>query len=229
MAKFSQIIKGTRARKRVWLQLGDGPLLSVSLDAQGKGAAVRSEEAIAVDLRPLTSGEQADVLSRARADAVAKGVAEPKDGNPIYDLCEMEHTLCLACVDPESPEHAPQPFFDGGVAQIRSSPDLGRDRVAWLFEQCLLHQDECSPRLRTLDPAAFVASLDILGAEEDGSAADFFASLGPALRWICMRSLAVQRRSAQPHSSPSSSDSGKSGESATRSASNSTPTEAPGR
>lgn len=219
MAKFSQIVKGTRARRRVLLPLGDAPAMVPALTSDGASVVEVSPDAVPVDLRPLTSGEQAEVLSRAAADAKARGVTDPRDGNPIYDLAEMEHTLALACLDPDSPADAPRPFFDGGVEQIRSSPDLGRDRIAFLFAHFQQFQDECSPSLRKVDPAQMVASLDILGGDDDRMAQDFFGSMGLGLRWIYMRTLARLYRTSPTPSLPSTSASASSGASATSQAS----------
>jgi len=211
MARFSQIVRGVRARRRVLLPLGDAPAFQPDLDAAGLPVAVPSPGSVSVDLRPLTSGEQADVLARATADAKSRGVMDPRDGNPIYDLAEMEHTLALCCLDPDSPDDAPRPFFDGGVEQIRSSPDLGRDRIVYLFEQHQLYQDECAPSLRKINPTEFIASLGILGGDDDRTAQDFFGSMGPGLRWICLRTLArLARTSPTPNLSPTSA-SGSSG------------------
>lgn len=184
MARFADIARGTRATKIVRLPLGD--------------------DVVPVRLRVLASGELAQVLERTRADARARGVDEPRDGNPIYDLCEMEHTLAFACLDADAPEQSAVPFFSG-VEEIRRSPELGRDRIAYLYEQWQVFQDEVSPSLRTMSPAELVGAMQKLALEDDGDALAFFGSLGPGLRWSCMRTLARLWLASLTPSSPSSS------------------------
>jgi hypothetical protein len=212
MASFSQITKGTRARKTVALPMGNGPAFRPEME---EGGAVRFSPAgdfIPVDLRPLSPGELADALSKARARAIALGVVDPSDGNHIYDLAEMEYTLAMACVDHDSPADAPRPFFDGGVEQIRSSAELGRDRLAFLFEQFQLFQDECSPTIAKVSAAEFMGSIAMLAGDEGAS---FFWSMGPTLRASCTLFLARQWLTSPSPRSPSSPTSEPAGTSGT--------------
>lgn len=194
MPTWQQIRKGTRARRRVQLLLSEGPL-PVQLGDGGRLqiAPPDAGSLVQIDLRPLTSGEQTEVLARARADAVAKGVPDPKADNPIYGLCEQEHTLLLCCVDPDSPENAPRPLF-ASIDEIRGDPQLGQDRIAYLFELWQRYQDECSPRYRRMALDEILATMLLLAGEEEDEARRFFESLGPALQWTCTRTLAVQWR-----------------------------------
>lgn len=200
MATWNQIRKGTRARRRVLLPLSDGPIPLRTSD-EGLRLDPSSADVVQLDLRPLTSGEQGEVLARAHADAQARGVQAPGAGNPIYDLAEMEHTLLLCCVDPDSPPEAPRPLFSS-IEEIRSDPALGSDRVVYLFELFQQYQDECSPQRRHLSLDEAMASMLLLAGEET-DARRFFESLGPGLRWICMRTLALQLRISPTPSSPS--------------------------
>lgn len=204
MATWNQLTKGKRARRTVHMPLGGAPLPSlVGADGQLQ-SAVMAESTVAIALRVLTPGEQSDVLSRARADAKAKGVEEPRDGNPIYDLAEMEHTLLLASLDPDSPDDNPRPFFSS-ITEIRTSPELTRDHVAYLFELHQQHQDECAPLRQNVAIDEVMASLLVLASDDEGEARLFFDSLGPALRWIFMRTLArLWSNSPTPKSSPGS-------------------------
>jgi hypothetical protein len=204
MATWNQIRKGTRARRRVVLPLSDGPIPLYTREGKLELDPANAE-VVQLDLRPLTSGEQSDVLARAHADAVARGVQDPRAGNPIYDLAEMEHTLLLCCVDPDSPQEAPMPLF-ASIEEIRRDPALGSDRVVYLFELFQQFQDECSPQRRHLTLDEAIASMLLLAGEEE-DARRFFESLGPGLRWICMRTLALQLQISQTPSSPSGSPS----------------------
>ncbi len=188
MATYGQITKGTRARKVIKLPLGRPSVPQLSGD--GRVLLSEPESSIAVGLRPLTHGELTDVFTQARADALARGVTDPRSDNPIYEMAEMEHTLVLACVDPDIPEGRPPVPFFSGVEEIRNAPDLGRERVAYLFAQWKLWQLEMSPSLRKVTPEEFVAGLHLIGGEDEEGARDFFASLGPGLQWSYMRSLA---------------------------------------
>lgn len=182
---------GKRARKIIDLPLG----APVAPTLKGAPQAP-AEPVIRVGLRPLTSGEIHETLARARADAIAHGVTHPQEGNPTYDLAEMEWTLLLCCVDPDSPEgSAPAPFF-ASIEEIRTAPDLGRERVTFLFARWKLWQLEMSPDLRQVTPEEFIAGLGVLGGEDEPAARDFFSSLGPGLQWSYMRSLALQWQSS---------------------------------
>ncbi len=207
MATWAQIRKGTRARRRVPLPLGTGPI-AIKIGPGGVLAVeAPTEGVVQVGLRPLTSGEQADIMTRARADAIARGVSDPKPGVPIYDLAEMEHTLLLACLDPDSPQDAPRPLF-ASIEEIRTDPDLGGDRIAYLFELFQQFQEECSPQRRHMSLEETMAAMLLLGGEGEEEARRFFESLGPGLRWICMRTLGLLLRTSRTPSSPSGSPSG---------------------
>lgn len=205
MGTWSQLRKGTRARRRVQLPIGTGPL---RLEKQGEEIRVQAsgEDVVQIDLRPLTSGEQRDILVRARADAKAGGVDDPRPGIPLYDLAEMEHTLLLCCVDPDSPEEAPRPLFSS-IEEIRTDTLLGSDRVLYLYELFLLWQDQCSPQRRNLSLEETLAAMALIGGKEEEEARRFFESLGPGLRWIFMRSLALLQPTSPTDKSPSGSDS----------------------
>jgi hypothetical protein len=211
MSRWQQIRQGTRARHKVVLPLGGAPLPRIDVSPEGAILAGPAEgRSVEIALRPLASGEQAEILRLARADAVAGGIESPRNGDPLYDLAEMEHTLLLCCVDPDSPQDAPRPFF-ASIGEIRSSPDLGHDRIAYLFEQFQQFQDECSPQRRHVDLEEMMVAMLELGGEDEGSARRFFELLGPALRWIFVRSMAVQLRTSPTDKLPFSSPSAPSG------------------
>src|SRR4051812_6340335 len=133
MATFSSILLGTRATTRVLL-----PLPGVA-------------EPVPVAVRPLSGTEEGAVLERARAYAVAKGVADPKDGDRLYDLGLMVHVLAIACVDVDDPT---RPFFDKGAQQVLDNLDA--DRIALLYEAQQVWQEECSPRKSKMNPGEWL-------------------------------------------------------------------------
>jgi hypothetical protein len=200
MARFGQIAKGKRARHPVPFPRGEGPVpLPEVVDGQ-----LRYPSAVdldTVDLRILTADETADVLADARAHAKKKGVEDPKDGNPIYDLAEMVYTLARACLDHDETEEAP--YFDGGAEQIWAEVD--RDRIAYLFQCHQTWQDACSPRLRSLQPDELKAHVIALGVADNEIP---FVQLSPGMQWICTRTLARLWLSSLERSATSTSPSG---------------------
>jgi hypothetical protein len=158
MARFSDIKKGTLARRRVDLPLTGGGMVQV-------------------DVVPVMPETEAEILRDAIAFARSYGVENPKDGDPHYALGIQVHTIARACIDPDSPEHAPAPFFDGGVAQITDrTTGLIRQQIALLYEAQVAWQEELSPGPRGRDPAAYVAVL--LQAREAPDATDL-----PFFKW----------------------------------------------
>lgn len=173
MAKFSQVAKGATARKRVSFTLMDGT-------------------AVECAVIPLLVEADAEILAGARKHAMDRGVADPKDGDPLYEQGIWIHTIVRGCVDPDSPENAPQPFFDGGAQQILH-PTLGldRDRIAFLFEAQQAWQDECSLRPGKLTAGEFFAEL-VRHAELPEGAELPFERWRPVLRRSFVRSMAVR-------------------------------------
>lgn len=168
MAKFSDIIDGTLARKRETAEIGGAPR--------------------EFDVRPLAPFEAAAVLSSARADAIAAGVESPEDGEPIYELAREIHTLAFGVVDADSPHHAPAPFFDGGAAQIRASKFLTRDAISFLYALWERHDEACSLR------KGIITEADVARIVEEASVGNGlpFFGLGPGAQWSCFRITAAQ-------------------------------------
>lgn len=184
--KFSQIIRGTRARKTVTIE----------------GIETPDGAAIPIDVRPLNGLEQADTLGKARAFAEARGVKEPRDGEPIYDLGKQVYTLLLACLDHDSPSDKPAPFF----ASADEVLELDRDRRSYLYELQEMWEDECAPRPSAMESKDFLSwCMDVCAANEgdDGP----FVQLRPVLRWSCVRTLAAIHVLSQTHKSASGSPS----------------------
>ncbi len=204
MATWQQVRKGKLARRRALLPLGAQPLPLPTVGPDGKLSAPNvGDDTAPLDLRILTSGELGEVLARAQADARAKD-AEPREGDPIYDLARMEHTLLLCCIDPDSPDEAPRLFF-ASIEEIRKSPDLGQDKLAYLYELQQRFQAECSPKHDKLGLEDILAGMLVLGGEDEESAARFFVSLGPDFQWSFTRSMACQWRISLTGKSPSGS------------------------
>lgn len=195
MAKFRQILQGTRARKSVTLTFG--------------------ETEVVIDVRPLVANEEADALASARTFAAAKGLPDPKEGQPVYDLAVLAHYAHAACVDHDSPVDAPAPFFDSA----EQAASLDRDRLQILFEAWSAWQEECSPRKMTLTPEQYAGLVYMLAEGGTGSTDDpFLLRLPRATLVSCMRTMAAQLVASPTLRSPSSSSSSPAGEADSRSA-----------
>ena len=127
--KASHWLKGRRAIKTVPLPLAKQADRSGSIG--GVGSPPTDAEAPVVGLRALGPIEHEGIMQRAHADARAAGLEKPTEEDEAYRYYKALHLVVVACVDPDSPE---EPFFDGGLQQLRDSAELGRDGIAWLAE-----------------------------------------------------------------------------------------------
>jgi len=188
--KASQLLRGRRAVRRVKFPVCNAGHLSgrqpPELAQAQQEAGVLAQEAPDVGIRAMTGLEWAEVLRQAADFATSRG-GKAEDADERYQLGKMVHALALGCVDPDDPQHGL--FFDGGVQQILESVDLGRDGIAYLYEQLELWQDETHPQQLTLTPAEMSdAIVELAGAED--SSQRFFASMRAGARWACTRVLA---------------------------------------
>jgi hypothetical protein len=133
---------------------------------------------------PLTGAEESRVLVFALEYAKAKG-AEPKEGEPLFDLAVMVKTIELGILDPDSPPTARTPFADGGPDQVLEL--LGRETIAFLYEAQQQWQDMCSPSVRRVKAEELIEHIIALAEADDDLP---FVRLSPGLRWICTRSMA---------------------------------------
>lgn len=186
MARFSSIARGTLARTPVTLTFG--------------------ETRVMVDVRPLLVTEEIEALSLARAHARAKGLDQPKEGEPVYDLAVMAHVVTLAAIDHDSPADAPVPFFDS----VDQALSLDRDRLHLLYESQTEWQQQCSPRQTTMTPEEYAGLVFALAGGSEG-ADPFFNRLPRALLVSCMRTMAAQLLSSPTPRSPSTSSTSPSG------------------
>lgn len=127
--KFSNILRGTRAEKKVVL-----PTIE--------------EKEFAILLRPLTGLEHEEANAQALERARSKGVTEPKLGDPIFDLAMMAAVLLHGCVDPESPPNARQPTFSS-LEEILVG--LHPEEIVFLHHSHEIWQHECSPSKGVVD------------------------------------------------------------------------------
>jgi hypothetical protein len=197
--KASQLLKGKRAVHKVRFPicnfrcpiLPDLPELAEQREIdraawrESHSGEEPREDEVEVGLMALSGLENGEILRNARAFAADRGVEDPREGDPIYGLGIMVHTLAVACVDPDNQDEL---FFDGGVEQILESEHLGRDGIIYLFEQQEQWQDLVSPQAHRIDALAFEQMVsELAGPDSYG----FFCQLRPGLRWSCMHSMAA--------------------------------------
>lgn len=189
MSKLSDLMKGRRARKR--------GVPFVTLDG------VEST----VDLTVLSGNDYGRVLEYATAYAERFG-GKPQEGDPLFDHGRDVMTIALGCVDPDSPDDAPQSFC--------SSPDevldrLHRDWIKILAERQRFFQDVVSPRRQAMTKDEFYDHIVKLAETPEDSDEDPFDRFAPSLRLSFERTLAriyLQAVSTQPtHRSSSGSKS----------------------
>ena len=195
MATFGSLVRGPRARKRVKL-----PMPGSSVDPE---TGELSGDVIELDVCGLNPVERSEVAARARAFAKARGVDDPRDEDELYEWGKILHTLVLTCIDKDSTEDAPSPFFDGGFDQLHETKLLGPEHVAFLYEQQQQWQDECAPGLKSQTPEEFWAAV-VKTAAGDMS---FFVNARPGMRWSFTRTLAALHLSSLTDKSHSSSPS----------------------
>lgn len=175
--KATQLARGYLAIKTVTLPLAaPAPKRTDGPDPDG-GRDLPAP--VAVGLRPLTPGEEADIFARARAYAIAHGLTDPKEGEELYEYGKALHRCLLGTVDVDSPPGRPEPFFDGGLAQIEGLAELGKDGVLTLAEMQQTYQDEVTGQLDSLDGDKLEATLEELAGPHG---APFWFSLRPGLR-----------------------------------------------
>lgn len=151
MAKFSQIAKGTRALKPVEFSLLDG------------------ETKATCSLRPLLGQDDALILAEARAFAVSKGLTDPKNGDPIYELARAVNVCLVACCDSDDPT-GKTPFF-ASAAEILGN--LDRERIFLLSEMQARHQDETSPHPSSMSGDEYIATMLAIATAEAGAELPF--------------------------------------------------------
>lgn len=152
-----------------------------------------------VDVRVLLPDEEADVLAAARAFCVSKGTPDAPEGDPLFELARVVHTLFRACIDHDSTEEKPEPFF-ASADQILASEALNRDNIFALYEQQQIWQDEVARQPMAFTEAEFEHF--ILSCEGDDPFP--FVSLRPGKRWSFTRSMAsLLRHSLTPRSQSS--------------------------
>jgi hypothetical protein len=199
MPTFGQIAKGTRARPKP-----RGIVFRARINpATGEWESDEGGTITALDVRPINPIEHTTIVEKARAFAISKGVEAPKDGDELYEDAKILHTLVIACIDKDSPEKDPRPFFEGGFDQLHGTELLLPDHIGYLYEQQQLWQDQCSPRFTHQTPGQFMAAV----VKAAGGDQSFFVGARPGMRWDFTRTLAAAWLNLTTLKSRTSSDS----------------------
>ena len=169
--RYSRWKEGTRAVKDVPLPINRAP--------------GDERESPKIGLKPFTGDTQLRVLQEAREMAIAKGVADPKPGDPIYNFAQAVFTVLHGTVDPE--DHETEFFAD--VGELLGASDVGPDSILMLADDHSVWQEEVSPQIGKLDEDDFARyMLQIAGPEGER----FFHSLRPGVQWILVRTMVAQ-------------------------------------
>jgi len=165
MAKWKAIARGARARKR----------FEITLQAEDPKDPPRVDP---VDIVALTGDEEATVLQRTREFAQSRGVLDPKEGDPLYELGHMVHTIALALLDYEKPD-AREPYFDN-ADEVLKAHELGRDGIQFLYRAQKAWQAMSSPGKKIGEsPSDYIDRVNEIAEAKD---ADFFWQLAPVAR-----------------------------------------------
>ena len=137
MAKFSDIVKGTRARKT------------------GVECTTLSGVPFTFDIRVLSGQEEAAVVAAAGKRAKELG-GEAVETDLNFQFESAVQYVAVAATDPESPEGAPVAFF-ASPDEVRS--ELDRERIVYIAEVARRFQESVSPRQHELSELDYVHTL----------------------------------------------------------------------
>lgn len=160
MARWNDVAKGPKARHVVAFTdlAGNEVPGGVALVPLGPGEDLR------VAARTVAFAIRESDLAAKEAGIDPKSMPVPKPGDPVYERLLMYHTVLATALDPDSPEHRPEPFFES-VQQMLETGDP--DRIAVLFYQQREWQLKVSPAARDFDdPLEMIRQLQALSSDE---------------------------------------------------------------
>jgi hypothetical protein len=149
MGKFREIARGSLNIDKVPVEFIDGTQDTVGLQL-------------------LVGAEDDRILTEARAAAIKRGVADPKEGNPIYDSWVARLTVLYSAVDPDARE---EPYFESADQILANVDD---DRVVYLAERQRAWQEQRSPRMRTMTRDQYAAAVFEIATAEAGAELPFW-------------------------------------------------------
>ncbi len=153
MARLKDMAKGDRAYCHKTLPLLNNQKLGIAIGV-------------------LPFGEEGDAYAEARKYAIAKGVTDPKKGEPIYERALALHIVYASCFDPDQ-------LPDKRVRTFESTQEieevLDHDRVAMLFQWQRAWQREISPSPKGLTPQDYLKMVVSTAEAEEGEEIPFFS------------------------------------------------------
>ena len=192
MAKFAQLTKGRRARKRgVPFSSLDGVEMTVDL--------------------AVLSGEDHGLILEFAASFARERNGEPKSGDPLFEFGRDVKTVHLSAIDPESSEEKPEAFFSSTDEVLAG---LDRDRIQLLAEKQRTHQDVVSPYQQAMSSEQFFANIAQIAEAEEGDDLPF-ETWAPSLRLSFVRTTArwlIEMASSASQTPKSPTTSGAEGE-----------------
>ena len=197
MARYADLKKGQAARCPFEFPLPDGTMAQVLL-------------------RGIFGENEDKVLVGARAFAIARGIPEPMDGDPLYERGLMLHTVLLGVLDKDSSAAEPVTFFSS-IEEINDPKDgLDKDRLALLYEAQQAWQDSIAPRPKSMDALEFANQVVAHALAPEDAKELPFEQWRPVLRRSFVRTMARLVYSLQElksSSGPGNQDAGTSGKS----------------
>lgn len=156
------------------------------------------------------------IETAARKAAIERGVAEPRDGIPLYERWVRIFTVLYGCVDLAFCKPGPEPdlfiddggavlFFDGGVEQIQQH--LDPERIALLAALQEQWQAMVSPRPRNMNADDFIGHVYATSIATLGESRLPFWRWHPALQESFLISISRLLMSSPMLKSPPGSDS----------------------
>lgn len=165
--KFSLARKGKRAER------------PCSFPIEGEGGQFQD---LACALVPLTGTEETEALRFGREHALVNK-AEPRPGEPLFDLGYQAQVIAIAARDPDEGEPGKRPPTFASGQEVLDG--LSRETILYVYELADAWCDECSPLSRAKSDAEMFAITRRLSDEEGDKASRFFDGLGPATRKRC--------------------------------------------
>jgi hypothetical protein len=172
MSRFSNILKGNRAIKRVVC-----PIVNGSVDAKTDSTEALTQ--FVCGTRVLSVAEQETVYEKALERTKRLG-GEEREDSALYNLSLQLYTIAASYVDPDSDPARPALYFgdtiDDAAEKIAKSELLSRDVLAYLAEVHEVWQDQLNPQ-SSPKQSEMLQYIEAIAKD-----ASYFLLLGPAHR-----------------------------------------------
>lgn len=132
--------------------------------------------------------------------------ADPKDGDPNYDMALKAAIVSMGVTQPVEDPNAPL-LYPGGFEEVIH--ELDDDVISYLYAIWEQHRERMSPMKLSIEPAEFLNGVRVMADDDESAALVFFSRLHPGTQLTFTRLLAALYVSA--HWTKSSSSSGSTG------------------